>query len=229
MYAGAGISQTIDRGVKYAAEVQEIEFTLRQAMKTPCFWLLLLSTASLSFVPPVLTIHGVPILTDMGIDPVRAAVVMGIMSSGSILGTVFGGLVADHVKKQHQRFLIGGTFFLGVIGFVAILLNPTLTMVYPLFTILHFIGGFFSLMNSIIMARYFGRKAFGSIRGTLTLFMLPVSVISPIYAGWAYDTTHSYTTVFTICAVLLTVSTVFISLAAPPKAPAHVTNIYKIV
>jgi len=165
----------------------------------------------------------------MGIDPVRAAVLMGIMSSAAILGTLFGGLIADRLKTQHQRFLIAGVFLLGVLGFAGFLVNPVLTMIYPLFSILHFIGGFFSPMGSIILARYFGRKAFGSIRGTLTLFMVPVAVVAPIYAGWAYDTWHNYTLVFTISAVLLAVSTVFISLAAPPKPPATVTDIRKIM
>ncbi len=223
------INQMIDRGVKYATEVEEVEFTLRQAMKTPAYWLLIVATASFNLVPQVLLIHAVPFLTDMGIEPVKAAVMIGMMSAATIPGWLIGGLAADRVKKQHLRFLIGGSDFLQIIGFSAFLLNPTLAMVYPFFILHHFSMGIHAPLNSVMTSRYFGRKAFGSIRGTLLMFILPVSVMSPIYAGWVYDTTGSYVTVFFLCAVVLVLSTIIMFLAYPPKPSAQITDIHRII
>ena len=73
------LTQMIDRGVKYATESEEVEFTLRQAMRTTSYWLLTLANAGFMVVPPVLIIHSMPLITDMGIEPVRAAGMMSLM------------------------------------------------------------------------------------------------------------------------------------------------------
>jgi hypothetical protein len=56
-----------------------------------------------------------------------------------------------------------------------------------------------------------------------------LGIIAPIYAGWVYDTTGSYIGVFTLVAVLLAIAAVLVSFALPPKPPAQVTDIRKIV
>ncbi len=85
------------------------------------------------------------------------------------------------------------------------------------------------ILVSIIGGRYFGRKAFGSIRGSATITAMPVEIVGTIYLGWVYDTTGSYINAFTLVAVFLTLSAVLMFLARPPKAPAQVTDIRKIV
>jgi sugar phosphate permease len=222
-------TQMIDKALKYATEVEEMEFTLRQAMKTPAYWLLIVATAGLHLVGQVLIIHAVPFVTDMGVEPVKAAVMIGIMTAGNIPGTFIGGFLADHIKKQHLRFLVGGTYLLQIIGFSAFLLNRTLAMAYLIFILHHFSMGICSPLSRVMPANYFGRKAFGSIRGTLLMFILPVSVMSPIYAGWVYDTTGSYVTVFFLCAVVLVLSTIIMFLAYPPKPSAQITDIHRII
>ena len=180
-------------------------------------------------VHPIFIIHSVPFLTDMGVEPVKAVVMIGIMSSGSIPGAFIGGFVADRVKKQYLRFVLAGAFLLEMAGYAAFILNPTLIMVYPLFILLHFAGGIYSPLNSIIGARYFGRKAFGSIRGTLMMLMLPATIAAPIYAGWLFDTTGNYMIVFTTCVVLLIIAIIFASLVSPPKPPDRITDIHEIL
>jgi cyanate permease len=184
--------------------------------------------ASFSVIAPVLIIHSVPFVTDMGIDPVKAAVIVGLMSICGTPGTFIGGFVADRFKKQHLRFLQAGAYFLQIIGFIAFLLNQTLAMVYPLLILHNLSMAITAPLTGVISARYFGRKAFGSIRATLMVFMLPVAVLAPIYAGWVFDTTGSYITVFIVCVALLALSTIVISLASPPKLTDQVTDIHKI-
>ena len=77
--------------------------------------------------------------------------------------------------------------------------------------------------------RYFGRKSSGSIRGVSMMLMTPFSMVAPIYAGWVYETTSSYTTSLTLCAVLLTIAKVTTVFAVPPKAPSDITDINKLV
>jgi MFS family permease len=81
-------------------------------------------------------------------------------------------------------------------------------------------------INTAIRARFFGRKAMGTIIGTSMMFLTPVGVVAPIYAGWMYDTTGSYQTAFIIFTVLLYASAVMLLFLHPPKAPDVVTDIH---
>ena len=78
-------------------------------------------------------------------------------------------------------------------------------------------------------ARYFGRKAFGSVSGSSSLLMTPVGVAAPVYLGWVYDTTGSYITAFTLIAVLVGISAVLAFFILPPKPPARIGDVREIV
>ncbi len=225
----ADTSRMIEKGVEYAAKVQEVEFTLRQTMRTPAYWLIIAAHMVHGLVEPVMNIHCIPFLTDLGFEPIKAAAMMAMISLASLPTRLIGGFFADRVKKQHLRFLIGGAYLLQAIGISVFLLNRTIPMIYVWFICYgagH--GAAFALMFPL-RARYFGRKAFGSIMGSSALFMTPVGVVAPIYAGWAYDTTGSYISCFILFAGLLVLAAVIMSFVFPPKPPAQITDIRKIV
>jgi len=100
-------------------------------------------------------------------------------------------------------------------------------MIYVWFTLYGIGMGTGMVLMPPITARYFGRKAFGSIRGSLTMFLTPIAMAAPIYVGWVYDTTGSYINAFTLIAVLLAIAAVIVSFILPPKPPAEVTDIHK--
>ncbi len=61
------------------------------------------------------------------------------------------------------------------------------------------------------------------------MFMAPIGMVAPIYAGWVYDTTSSYTTAFTLFTAALAFSAVIMSFVLPPKPPAEVGDIRKVL
>jgi len=221
------VNRTIDRGVDYAAEIQEVEFTLRQAMKTPAYWLLIAAISVRMVGFSAILTHGVPFLTDMGLEPVKAASLLGIIIFASTPTRLIGGFLMDRVQTRYIRFIMAAAFLLQATGITAFLLNQTIAMIY-VFLILFWIGVGIALpLEAGIRARYFGRKAFGSIGGTSMIFTTPVTVLAPIYAGWVYDNTGSYIPAFTLFAALFAISAILISLAYPPKPPAQVTDVRK--
>ena len=220
-------SHIIEQGTRYAAEVQEVEFTLRQAMRTRAYWLLVLLMAIISLVAPVMTIHTIPFLTDIGVDPLKAAGMMSIYVGVSIPFRFVGGFIADRVKGKYLPFLLGAGCLLQAVGTGVFLLHQTIPMIYIWFVLFGVGWGILTIVPPLIRARYFGRKAFGSIGGSSAMFVAPAGVIAPIYAGWVYDTTGSYITVFTLFAVLLVVSAAILPFIRPPKPPAQVTDVRK--
>ena len=221
------VNRMIDRGVNYAAEVQEVEFTLRQAMRTPAYWLLIAAVSVRMVGFSAILTHGVPFLTDMGIEPVKAAALLGVIIFTSTPSRLIGGFLMDRVQARYIRFLMAGAFLLQAVGIATFLLNQTIAMIY-VFLILFWVGVGIALpLEAGIRARYFGRKAFGSIGGTSMIFTTPVGVLAPIYAGWVYDNIGSYIPAFTLFAILFGISAILVSLAYPPKPPAQVTDVRK--
>jgi len=221
------VGRMIDRGVNYAAEVQEVEFTLRQAVKTRAYWLLIVAVSVRMVGFSAILTHGVPFLTDMGFEPVKAAALLGIIILASTPSRLIGGILMDRVQTRYIRFLMAGAFLLQAVGVVTFLLNQTIAMIY-VFLILFWIGVGIALpLTAGVRARYFGRKAFGLIGGTSIIFTTPVGVLAPIYAGWVYDNTGSYIPAFTLFAALFAISAVLIALACPPRPPAQITDVRK--
>ncbi|MFC1897451.1 MFS transporter [Chloroflexota bacterium] len=222
--------QTIEQGVKYATEVEEVEFTLRQAMKTRVYWLLMLGNAVHGLVFSAVNVHLIPYLTDVGIDPIKAAGMMAIMVFASLPTRFIAGFFCDRVSKNQIRFVVAGGYFLQTLGFaIFVLINPQTMFTIYAWLILYGIGHGAGFIFSALVGRYYGRKAFGSIQGTRMMFMAVPGMIAPIYAGWIYDTTGSYITSFVTFAITLAVSTILIAISKPPKPPAEVTDIRKIV
>ena len=65
---------------------------------------------------------------------------------------------------------------------------------------------------------FFGRKSFGTIRGTMNLFYTWGSILGPVIAGAVYDRTHSYATVLTGMTVLLVIAALFTATLINPWA-----------
>ncbi|MBI4302610.1 MAG: MFS transporter [Chloroflexi bacterium] len=217
--------QMVERGVQYAAEAQEMEFTLKQAIRTSAYWLMIMGFAAQNLVVGFITVHLIPFLTDFGIDPLKAAGMMSIWVGASIPGRLMGGLFSDRVPKNYLRFFVGGINLMRALAFTIFLGYQTISVVYVLL-ILDGLGHGSGLpLNSLMRARYFGRKSLGSIQGTSQLIMTPISVIAPVYAGWIYDTTGSYITAFVIFTVVLFASVAIFAFARPPKLPAHVPEV----
>jgi len=225
----AETSHMIQRGIDYATEVEEVEFTLRQAMRTPAYWLLIIALGIHSASGPSFTIHMVPFLTDTGIEPMKAAGMLSMMIGASIPTRFIAGLFADRVKKKQMRLLLAGACFLQVIGIVAYLLNRNITGIYIWYALYGIGMGAGTGLMFPIRARYFGRKAFGSIGGIATFFMMPLGVATPVYFGWVFDTAGNYIPGFIILASALAFAGFLSFFILPPKPPAQVSEIRKIV
>ncbi len=222
-------NQMIDRGVKYAAEVQEHEFTLRQATRTPSYWMLIFVYGVINFGSIALNVHCIPLLTDLGISSVQAASMMGIMGIAGLPARLLTGFLADRIGRAQLKYLLLAASLFSFVGLALFLWKPTIPVIYVWFVLWGMgIGDAFAL-NAIMRARYFGRKAIGSIGGSATLFLTPFSVFSPIYLGWVFDTKGSYTLGLQWIAALLAVGTIAAFFVPAPKPPSQIGDIRKFV
>lgn len=217
--------QMIQAGVEYAARADEVEFTLRQAMKTRAYWLLILAYMFEAIFWPVMGLHCIPFLTDRGMDPVAAAATMSIYVFASIPTRVLGGLLGDRVSIRAARFLMAGCYLMQAVGVGLFMGTQSLVALYVFFVLFGLGFGVLIPMDTVVRARYFGRKGYASIQGSSLFLMMPATVAGPVLAGRIYDATGSYMTAFTLLAVMLAAAGVTVSFARPPRPPAQITDI----
>ncbi len=219
----------IEVGVRYAEKLDEVEFTVRQAMRTSAFWVIWLAHAFHGMVGPAISMHQIPYLTDRGVDPVVAAAALGLMLLVSSPGRLLGGVLSDRVAKAKLPFLIAGGYFLQGLGLLIFLRTQTMAMVYVYLLVYGLATGMTVGVEGPLRGRYFGRKAFATIGGTLRFLDMPIAMIAPVYAGWSYDATGSYMNAFTLITVLIFCSAVIMCFAKPPKPPTEVGEITSFV
>jgi nitrate/nitrite transporter NarK len=104
-----------------------------------------------------------------------------------------------------------------------------LWMVY-IYSLLRGLGlGIRTGADTQISGRFFGRKAYSTITGIRSMIGLPVGVFAPIYVGWLYDTTGSYTNAFEQAAIFLVIAIILWYFFNPPKRVDTVSDIKKLL
>jgi len=179
------------------------QFSLKQAMKSHSFWLMILLFTLAGLAAPIMSVHCVPFLTDRGISAVQAASMMSIWLTCGIPARIIVGFIVDKLKTGQLHFLVGAGYLLQAIGVALFLILKSESVIYVWFVLYGIGSGLSAAPFLTMLADYFGRRSFGSIIGMIMLFNLPVTLAAPVYVGWVYDSTGSYNNVFTIFASLL--------------------------
>lgn len=167
---------------------------LAAAVRTPAFWSI---TAALSLVfatQSAMLLHVIPYLEGEGMERARAAAALGAISGIGIAGKIGAGYAADRLSP---RIVVGAVFLLQACA-LAILLLVSAPPGLALFTVLFGVSmGSVVALQPLILADYFGLRAFASIMGLVTMFGMVISALGPAAAGFVYDATGSYMAAFT--------------------------------
>ncbi len=220
---------TINKGVEYAAEREEIEFTVRQAMRDKTFWILAISVSLRGMVHSALTVHTIPLLLDRGIGPMVAAAAVGTIVLARLPTQLLFGRLGDRVPKEQLRYwgMLGHA--IEALGVFFLIKATSMSWIWAYVALTGLGNGASWAITSPMRGRYWGRKAYATIQGAMLPFSAGAGMIGPVYAGWAYDTTGSYTTAFTIMLIFIVISVVVIFFATPPKPPEKITRITDVV
>jgi nitrate/nitrite transporter NarK len=212
-----GMSIT-EQGAGYATSFEEMDYTFKQAIKTGTYWLLAFGFSVHNIIASGFNLHVHPFLTDAGIDDVMAGSLMGMMIFFSAPARFFGGIIADRLSKKQIHFLLVGAFFLHVIGISSFLRFQNLPSIYILLVCHGLSSGLVTPVVILILGRYYGRKAFGSILGTIVAILSPLGLFSPVYYGRIFDTTQSYNLAFVTALVLAIAATVTMFFVRIPRS-----------
>jgi len=90
------------------------EWTLKQAMRTPHFWLLVLVYIFTGLGSFLVALHQLAFAVDIGFDKLYAASVLGMGAFLSLPGVILTGTVSDYIGRELSAVLTYGTSIIGV-------------------------------------------------------------------------------------------------------------------
>jgi predicted MFS family arabinose efflux permease len=164
--------------------------TVAQAWRDPGLWRIALTTFVLMILTIGLLIHQIPIMTEAGVSPQNAALLVMLSGAAGIVGKLATGWLIDCYSPNWV-----GAITLGVAGFAfAMLVDGVRTM--PLIILAMVINGYSAgtklQICSYLTARYAGLRNFGKIFGTMGSLIALGSALGPLVAGRVYDLWGSY-------------------------------------
>jgi MFS family permease len=171
-----------------------------------------------------------PFLTDCGIAPMKAVLILAVINFSGAFGSISWGVFAERISV---KTLLAVNVFFSSILFLAIYWTALLkahghTLIGMLFLLSAFYGvaygGREPLLN-IIWADFFGRHSLGSIMGYSSPFRFTANAFGPIFAAVFYDIYGSYKFPFYFFAVSLFIAGfICIKMRAPKlsEKPEHV-------
>ena len=193
------------------------DFTAREALRTPAFWLLSLGHAFALLVVHAVTVHAIAHMHQgLGYSVAQASLVYTLLTVCQIGGVLLGWLVGDRYDKR----LIAAACMLAHMSALLLLAYAVAPAMVLGFAVLH--GAAWGLRGPFMQALradYFGRSAIGMILGLSFMIIVLGQVGGPMIAGVLADATGDYQAGFTILALLAGTGSLFFFFARRPERP----------
>ncbi len=176
----------------------EESWTLKEALRTPSFWVASSGLALMALLVTGLFFHMVSIFEDNGLPVAVAASVYVPISAATTLVNFGGGYLADRLPV---RWLLAAALFFqsAALLLAQYLQGAVMASLYGV--LLGTAGGLMGLVSSVIWADYYGREHLGSITGVTSMILIVGSALGPMPLGIARDVLGSYNLALTISAV----------------------------
>ena len=193
-----------------SAETSRIEHTAgldrSTALRSRPFWTMMASFSLIAGSVPAIIPHMVPMLTDVGLEPSRAASIAALIGLGVIGGRLGIGFLVD---RFFAPYVAAPLFLVTAVGCLMLLWGgPALAPIAALMIGVSF--GAEADLIAFLCANYFGLKCYGFIYGIIYAVFTVAVAIGPIWVGGVFDRTGSYDGALTAIAVLLVIGSVIL-------------------
>jgi len=166
-------------------------FSIREAMTTRAYWQLALSLGLRAAVFGIVMVQIVAIMEWKGVEESTAGFLVGLMAFLGIPTALFMGWLGDRVPKN--RLVAIGDCTASVSLLILLLMDQVPIGAFVMIFVLWSPNQGNWPLSWALLGERFGRKNFGALRGGLIATMSVLSFGAPLYTGWVYDQTDSYT------------------------------------
>ena len=197
----------------------EVNFTVHEAIRDRSFWFISAGHGMALMVVSTMPVHLVPYLVDQnGWSPAATSLVFPAIMVMQIIGQLVGGYLGDKYPKR----IVAAVAMFGHGGAFIILAFSASGLAVAGAIVLHGLAwGARGPLMMAIRADYFGRRNLGVISGWSNIITITGSIIGPVYAGFVFDTSGSYSLAFWTIGVATAISTVLFLAARRPPTPVR--------
>ena len=216
------IGVEIERGYKLRApakrkprtSVPGRDFTLREAMRSRAYWILVLSWIAWAAIATAITFNLLPIFTELGLSEEAATGIYSLLMIVSAIFQIVGGTLADRIDLKWLAF---GSLGLYSISICALIFLPTTAAMMSYILMLGIAHGLFGGLSNTVWVHYFGRTHLGKIRGSVWTASVAGSSIGPFLMGLSFDYFGDFRFSLIVVASILAVLAVAGLWATPPS------------
>jgi predicted MFS family arabinose efflux permease len=179
-------------------------------LKNPSLWLMGISFAFVSIGSSAITTQEVSFLTDMHVSDTIAATARGLTLGIGAIAALSSGWLADRLISRYVTILF---FFLSMVGMLILIPAVSMSQIWP-FVIIYGLGiGAGGTLLPIVTRDIFGARDFSAMFGFVIVLLSAGNSIGAPLAGYMYDATGSYHSVFIIITAVYIAAIVFIYFA----------------
>jgi MFS family permease len=200
------IGHAREAAARASDEVEPVDVrdvSLREAMRSARFWLLVLAICAINIPGSGVLGQLAPLVADTGLGDGEVAMVMSVYAVGLLLGRVLTGVALDRLPASLVGFV---TTLVPALGIV-VLMTPT-----PSFAVAALAVGLIGMQQgaeidlfTYLISHHFGIKHFGAIYGVIIMAGALSTAVALVSFGEVHDATGSYDLALTIGAALFCV------------------------
>ena len=190
--------------------------SLAEGLRSTIYLRLLLASLLFTFTIIALVVHFVPILTDRGADPLRAAGIASLVGFSSIAGRLVTGMLLDRFRGS---WVGAGAFMLPALGSLLLLFSGNAFLPQAVAAVL--IGLTLGAEVDVIVyltTKHFGLKNFGALYGGLLAALSIGTATGPLTASAVFDHHGSYAPFLWLTIAFMVASSLAL-LSLPKPAP----------
>ena len=204
----------------------EADFTVKEAMRTASFWLIVFAAGLRNTVHSGLAFLMAPVMVWFMAGAGRgeteglaiSSLFIGAMSLGNLLFKPIIGLVGDRWSKQHLSAL---AMVAGSLSIVALLNQSGALWQLGVFVTLLAFAESANPLTSAIIGDFFGRRSFATLRGWQHLPDQFMSMSTPLWMALIFDNTGSFYWSLLPLVAIYALSAIFYWTLPAPNPPAR--------
>lgn len=208
------VAQEPQSGAQTRAEETSPEYTIRQAMRSSVYWLFILWMTARTCAFAIVIVHFVPLMVWKGLSQESAGFLLGFFAFANLVAHFVLAWIADRTNKPQ---LVTVCMVLALISVLPLIWSDAVWSLWLFTTLFALVDAAIPVMWATV-GDFFGRKSFGTIRGTMSFFYMWGSFIGPIFAGAVYDRDHSYALVLWTLVALMVMASIMPTLLIKPWA-----------
>jgi MFS family permease len=164
--------------------------SLRGIWRQPAFWLMMVANTGIGYLM-LLPTHHVGHLVHVGVPPMLAATIGGLMGACIGLGALLGGWANDRIGAGRLGLIASSVLAIGVLSLI--LSSPATIWLTAAYILAGGMGrGMIAVYATTFQARAFAGPALGRVSGFLELGFGVGAFTGPYLTGLSYDLTGSY-------------------------------------